>query len=113
MAKYRCMICGEIYDEEVEGVKFEDLPDDWVCPVCRSPKSEFVLMEEDDCPKSPVKVEKPAEKTEDSIELDPKLVRHDNGIIDERADGDGKTAENHGVDGVVEEVQNDNSHNHR
>lgn len=83
MAKYRCMICGEIYDEEVEGVKFEDLPDDWVCPVCRSPKSEFVLMEEDDCPKSPVKVEKPAEKTEDSIELDPKLVRHDNGIIDD------------------------------
>ena len=41
------------------------------------------------------------------------ILNIDNGIIDERADGDGKTAENHGVDGVVEEVQNDNSHNHR
>ena len=30
--KYECTVCGYIYDEEVEGVKFEDLPDDWVCP---------------------------------------------------------------------------------
>ena len=26
MAKYVCTICGEIYDEEREGVRFEDLP---------------------------------------------------------------------------------------
>ena len=28
--KYECTVCGHIYDEAVEGVKFEDLPEDWV-----------------------------------------------------------------------------------
>lgn len=40
-AKYKCKICGHIYDEEKEGVKFEDLPDDWVCPLCKVPKTMF------------------------------------------------------------------------
>ena len=30
--KYECTVCGYLYDEEVEGTKFEELPDDWVCP---------------------------------------------------------------------------------
>jgi len=38
--KYECP-CGYVYDEEVEGVKFEDLPDDWVCPVCGLGKDAF------------------------------------------------------------------------
>ena len=41
MAKYRCEMCGHIYDEEQESVKFKDLPEDWVCPVCGAPKSLF------------------------------------------------------------------------
>jgi flavin reductase (DIM6/NTAB) family NADH-FMN oxidoreductase RutF/rubredoxin len=49
MAKYRCLVCGYIYDPEngdpdggVEpGTLFEDLPDDWVCPVCGAGKNEF------------------------------------------------------------------------
>jgi rubredoxin len=41
MAKWECMICGYIYDEEVEGTKFEDLPEDWVCPDCGAPKEDF------------------------------------------------------------------------
>ena len=45
--KYRCLICGHIYDEDVEGVKFADLPDDWKCPTCKQPKSKFVPMEEE------------------------------------------------------------------
>ena len=36
-----CKICGYVYDEEKTGVKFEDLPDDWVCPLCKHPKSDF------------------------------------------------------------------------
>jgi len=32
MAKWECTICGYIYDEEAEGVKFEDLPDDTSAP---------------------------------------------------------------------------------
>lgn len=41
MKKYRCTICGYIYDEAVEGVKFVDLPDDWKCPLCGAPKNLF------------------------------------------------------------------------
>ncbi len=41
MAIYQCQVCDHIYDEEKEGVKWEDLPDDWTCPVCESPKSMF------------------------------------------------------------------------
>ncbi len=44
--KYRCTICGHIYDEDKEGVKFADLPADWKCPTCKAPKSKFVPMEE-------------------------------------------------------------------
>ena len=36
--KYRCLICGHIYDEEKEGVKFADLPADWKCPTCKPTK---------------------------------------------------------------------------
>ncbi len=83
MAEYRCAICGEIYDEEAEGVRFEDLPDDWVCPVCRSPKSEFYLVEDDDVPAGGT-VEPPAQAAEEkSIEIDQRLIRHDNGPMDE------------------------------
>ena len=44
--KYRCLICGHIYDEEKEGVKFADLPADWKCPTCKQPKEKFTLVEE-------------------------------------------------------------------
>ena len=47
MAKYKCQLCGYIYDEDKEKVKFEDLPDDWKCPMCFAPKSMFVLVEDD------------------------------------------------------------------
>jgi len=43
--KYRCNTCGYIYDEEEEGVPFADLPDDWICPICGEPKSEFSPVE--------------------------------------------------------------------
>lgn len=46
---YECELCGYIYDPAEgdpengipPGTKFEDLPDDWVCPVCDADKSEF------------------------------------------------------------------------
>lgn len=44
--KYRCTICNHIYDEEVEGVKFEDLPKNWVCPLCAVGKEMFEKVEE-------------------------------------------------------------------
>jgi thiamine pyrophosphate-dependent acetolactate synthase large subunit-like protein/rubredoxin len=47
MAKYRCTVCNYIYDEDKEGKKFDELPDEWHCPVCNSPKSIFVLLSEE------------------------------------------------------------------
>ncbi len=44
--KYKCEICQWIYDEEVEGTPFEELPDDYLCPVCNAPKDMFTLIEE-------------------------------------------------------------------
>lgn len=42
MQKYECKICGYVYDPaENDGVPFEQLPDDWVCPLCGAGKSEF------------------------------------------------------------------------
>ena len=32
--------CGWVYDEETEGTKFTDLPDDYVCPICGAGKDE-------------------------------------------------------------------------
>ena len=44
--KYECTVCGYIYDGAVEGVKFEDLPEDWVCPLCGVGKEMFQKVEE-------------------------------------------------------------------
>jgi rubredoxin len=49
MKKYTCSLCGYVYDEAVgdpdsgiaPGTKFEDLPDDWVCPLCGATKDNF------------------------------------------------------------------------
>nr|WP_234445723.1 rubredoxin [uncultured Carboxylicivirga sp.] len=49
MQKYKCLACGYIYDPEVgdpennipPGTAFDDLPDDWTCPTCGSPKEMF------------------------------------------------------------------------
>lgn len=40
--KFKCVVCGYIYDEAREKVKFSDLPDHWTCPICGSEKSEFI-----------------------------------------------------------------------
>lgn len=53
MKKYVCRICGHEYDLEqgdsdsdIEpGTPFEDVPDDWVCPVCGATKDQFEMKE--------------------------------------------------------------------
>jgi len=40
--KFKCAACGYIYNENIEKVKFDDLPDGWICPVCGSEKSDFI-----------------------------------------------------------------------
>ena len=49
MKKYKCEVCGYVYDPEVgdpdngiaPGTPFEELPEDWVCPLCLEGKEVF------------------------------------------------------------------------
>lgn len=49
MQKWRCTICQYIYDPAVgdpdsgiaPGTRFEDIPDDWYCPLCGAGKDMF------------------------------------------------------------------------
>ena len=41
MSLYECVVCGYVYDEDAEGVKWQDLPEDWTCPLCFSDKTYF------------------------------------------------------------------------
>ena len=50
--KYKCTICGHVYDPAEgdpdsgipPGTAFEDIPDDWKCPVCGVTKDDFIRM---------------------------------------------------------------------
>lgn len=42
--KYKCIICGHVYDEANEKIKFSDLPDDWKCPICGVGKDKFIKV---------------------------------------------------------------------
>lgn len=53
MKKWQCIVCGFIYDEAVgipadsiaPGTKWEDVSEDWTCPDCGAPKSDFQMVE--------------------------------------------------------------------
>ena len=54
MEKYDCNVCNWVYDPEegrpdegIEpGTSFDDLPDDFVCPVCGAGKEEFAQIDD-------------------------------------------------------------------
>ncbi len=61
MSKWECIVCGLVYDEKegwpddgiAPGTKWEDVPEDWLCPDCGVGKEDFELLEEapvDDTP---------------------------------------------------------------
>ena len=51
--KWQCIVCGWIYDETLgvpeegiaPGTTWEDIPEDWFCPVCGSSKEDFEMIE--------------------------------------------------------------------
>ena len=45
LKKFECTACGYVYDEAEHEIRFADLPEDWVCPVCASEKSDFIEIE--------------------------------------------------------------------
>jgi rubredoxin len=52
MRRYRCRFCSHVYDEAIgdldsgipPGTRFDDLPDDWMCPECGAEKSDYELI---------------------------------------------------------------------
>ena len=54
MKTYRCKVCGWIYDEAkgdpdngiAPGTRFEDLPAEFICPLCGAPKEEVEVVED-------------------------------------------------------------------
>ena len=53
LKKFECLMCGWIYDEALgvpeegiaPGTAWEDVPEDWACPVCGSRKEDFEMIE--------------------------------------------------------------------
>ena len=49
MKKFKCSVCGYIYDEAngdpkghvLPGTEWKDVPKDWLCPICKADKSAF------------------------------------------------------------------------
>jgi len=53
MKVWQCLFCGFIYDESLgipsegilPGTKWEEIPEDWICPDCQATKSHFEMVE--------------------------------------------------------------------
>ncbi|WP_084170546.1 rubredoxin [Clostridium algidicarnis] len=53
MQKYICIVCGYVYDPKIgdedngvaPGTSFENVPEDWVCPLCGVGKDQFEVTE--------------------------------------------------------------------
>ena len=53
MKKWVCLVCGYVHDPEIgdpdsgiaPGTSFEDLPEDWVCPLCAVGKDQFEALD--------------------------------------------------------------------
>lgn len=53
MKKWICVVCGWVYDEAkglpeegiAAGTKWEDIPEDWLCPECKVGKDQFEMVE--------------------------------------------------------------------
>jgi rubredoxin len=52
LPKYKCTVCGHVYDPAIgdpdsgiaPGTSFDDIPEDWVCPICGVGKGDYVKM---------------------------------------------------------------------
>jgi len=53
MKTWMCLVCGFMYDEEIglpdegiaPGTRWEDVPNDWLCPECGVSKADFDMVE--------------------------------------------------------------------
>lgn len=70
MAKYKCSVCGFIFDEEKERKKFSELEE---CPICKQPPEKFVKMEEEE--EAPVSLQE--DTSQSDLSYPPEYVRQD------------------------------------
>lgn len=68
--RYKCGVCGYIYDDDKEAVPFDQLPDDWKCPVCGEGKEGFEPMDD----------EAPASKGSEKADLPEVTWEEDEGL---------------------------------
>ncbi|MBL7114797.1 MAG: rubredoxin [Kiritimatiellae bacterium] len=59
MNTWQCGLCSHTYDEHLESTPWKDLPEDWVCPICGSPKSSFFPVQEPENAAVPTLVDEP------------------------------------------------------
>lgn len=67
MSKWECIVCGLVYDEKdgwpddgiAPGTRWEDVPEDWLCPDCGVGKEDFELIEESPVDETPHHDEEP------------------------------------------------------
>lgn len=77
MSKWECIVCGLVYDEAkgwpddgiAPGTKWEDVPEDWLCPDCGVGKEDFELIEE-----SPVEQVPHHQEAEADVEHAPVVI---------------------------------------
>ena len=51
--RHVCSVCAYVYDDDVEGTPFDELPDDWTCPVCTVDKGFFEAEGDGDATSAP------------------------------------------------------------
>ncbi len=70
MSRWECIVCGLVYDEKegwpddgiAPGTRWEDVPEDWLCPDCGVGKEDFELLEEEAVDDTPHHTEPVADK---------------------------------------------------
>lgn len=72
MAKYKCSVCGYVFDEEKEGKSFQELTK---CPVCGQQKEKFELIDEE--AKTATSAQNESALVNSNLAYDKEYVRHD------------------------------------
>jgi len=81
MAEYRCVVCEYIYDENKSGTAWDDLAEDWVCPVCESPKKYYEAVGKD-APESDLEKDLAADSPDDPETLKRSQDEFETGMAD-------------------------------
>ena len=80
MAKWQCALCSYTYDDDVEAIPFTELPADWECLICGSPKSAFAPTGPHSSPEPP----KTAPQPSTTVQYQCDLCSH---VYDEATEG--------------------------